>query len=978
MDDAAAVSEVLDKRPELEDSLRAVLDVDDANEAWTFDDLPIDSGAFGELVSRGLVERTDDGNAYRLADPDAVRSALRGDAPATADPSDVGTGGDVLDVSLDADALITRFAAIDGRAVGAVIAGILAVVLVRVHAYSSVFRDDGVVLSANDPYYYRYWVEQALAESGGALDVSSLSTVSDAIQVGEPLLVATLWFFSSLLGGTPESAGLVLAWYPVFAAAVTGLLVYLLAMRVTEDRRVALAALALLAITPAHAMRTSLGFADHHAFDYVWLLVTAYALVRVEIKAKVRNSHHWAWAAILGVGIAGQILAWNAGPLLVVPLGIYVAFRVLDDVRTVTQPVPEHLPLIGGVALAAVLVSFAHLQIGWLSGTVAFTPVLLLLGVGGVLAVGEFAVRYDVGPRTVLLVEAVGAVGGLVALRTFRPEYWGNLMAGVGRLTATRDIAETQSLLSSGAFGWLLLFGFLLVLALPYLVWGSVRAARSERSWLVPTVYCWYFFALAVLQVRFAGQLAMFASVFAGLGFVHIAERVDLTESPVPFNRGPDAWKAVSLPDARTIGYVVVLFVLVGSLSIVQVPVKTSQVTTDGDAYNSAAWIADYADERGLEYPENYVLSEWSTNRMYNYFVNGESQAYTYARNTYDVFLTSTNGTDWYSEYEGRVGFIVTEDGEFGPRTIHEQLHDNNGSQTSVSEVLEHYRALYWNKDRSLKVFEVVPGAIITGTAPANTSFEVTVRPTNEGGTVTYTRTVEVDQYGIFEFTVPYAGEYDLGSATARVNETAILRGDRMALFEGPAEHAWSFDEGSGDTVYDRSGGHHGTLQGPEWTEGVNDSALRFDGKDSVSIPPVEYGDGQTWTASMWVTPDSQDDEQVLLSNGDITGQYIMLSKKSFVVFRDENGQYSQVGLSETYNDRRFHLVVTADEQGYLHVYENGTYRGRMKPNSTAITFRSIGLADGRPFGGMMDEVRLYDHNLSRTDVRRIHGNVTE
>ncbi len=33
------------------------------------------------------------------------------------------------------------------------------------------------------------------------------------------------------------------------------------------------------------------------------------------------------------------------------------------------------------------------------------------------------------------------------------------------------------------------------------------------------------------------------------------------------------------------------------------------------------------AAERGHEYSENYVLSRWGQNRVYNYFVNGESEA---------------------------------------------------------------------------------------------------------------------------------------------------------------------------------------------------------------------------------------------------------------------------------------------------------------------------------------------------------------
>ncbi len=60
-----------------------VLAVDDEQDGWTFDDIPIDSGQFGELVSAGIVEK--DGDEYRVADPDAVRAALNGDSEVSND-----------------------------------------------------------------------------------------------------------------------------------------------------------------------------------------------------------------------------------------------------------------------------------------------------------------------------------------------------------------------------------------------------------------------------------------------------------------------------------------------------------------------------------------------------------------------------------------------------------------------------------------------------------------------------------------------------------------------------------------------------------------------------------------------------------------------------------------------------------------------------------------------------------------------------
>ena len=75
MTDEREVAAVLAERPDLEDALESIRTVDDEHETWTFDDLSIDSGTFGEVVSEGLVEKTDDG--YRL--PEVTRRALDGE-----------------------------------------------------------------------------------------------------------------------------------------------------------------------------------------------------------------------------------------------------------------------------------------------------------------------------------------------------------------------------------------------------------------------------------------------------------------------------------------------------------------------------------------------------------------------------------------------------------------------------------------------------------------------------------------------------------------------------------------------------------------------------------------------------------------------------------------------------------------------------------------------------------------------------------
>lgn len=181
----AAIESLLEDKPAVADRLEALLAVDADYETWTFEDVPVDSGTFGELVSREIVEKTD--GEYRLRDPTAVEAALDPDA--------------VADDETDSESLLAApgdwtFSLPDVDRVAALgLAGALAlVVFFRVLPYSSVFQHGDVVLSGNDPYAYRYLVHQLLAESSGALDLAMLSELPGGIAHGEPLLVATLWW----------------------------------------------------------------------------------------------------------------------------------------------------------------------------------------------------------------------------------------------------------------------------------------------------------------------------------------------------------------------------------------------------------------------------------------------------------------------------------------------------------------------------------------------------------------------------------------------------------------------------------------------------------------------------------------------------------------------------------------------------------------------------------------------------------------
>lgn len=771
MSDERGPAALLEERPDLEPALESVLAVDRDHDTWTFDDIDLDSGTFGELVSEGVVDK--DGGEYTVSDPTAVRAALGGEEVESAEDT-----GFELDVSLPD---------VETRTIGFVASALAVVVLTRAYVVGSVYRGGDIVLSGNDPYYYRYWVEQVAAESGGTVDFGSLSVLPETVTQGEPLMVATLWWLTELLGGTATSIGHVLAWYPVVSAVVTGLLVYLLAVRVTSDQRVGLASVLFLAIIPGHAFRTSLGFADHHAFDYPWLGLTALALLLIVPTARDTDSLQsvmpWAGSVLLSIGIAGQVLAWEAGPLLILPVAFVVLGKVLLDVETGRPPLVANAPILCGTGLAAVTVWTIHTSWGWHTDIVASSPGLLFVGVLGVVATAAVVARLGGTAKHLAAVSAAGAIGGLLVGPRLFPEFWADALSRTDALFRTDAIAETYGLFNPGTLGFLLLFGFALVLALPAMVWGIREAVDARADWLVVSVYGWYFLMLAAIQVRFVGELATFAALFAGYTFVWLASKVEVAR---PFTNEQEAYTSVVVPETRTLASLVVLFLLVGSFGLLQVPIKTSQVTINDATYGTISAIEDDAAEQELEYPENYVLTNWGDSRVYNYFLNGESSGYRYARNTYSEFLSGFNGTDWYDQLSGRVGYVVTENRTgFPAETMQSRLHGEYGSQSDTAAGLAHYRAVYASDSGSHKAFQIVPGTTITGTASPNATVTATTTVSIPNAEFEYARQTRADRNGSYQLVVANAGDYTVEAGneatTVSVSEAAVRNGTTVA-----------------------------------------------------------------------------------------------------------------------------------------------------------------------------------------------------
>ncbi len=656
----------------------------------------------------------------------------------------------------------------------ALVGALAMLVVVRLLPATDVFSNGFVVLSSNDPYAYRYALEQLLAGDGSLRSLPGVGA-------GEPLLLTVLWVVTLLVGGSSQAGGVVLAVYPVLTALVTGCLVYGIAVMVSEDSRVGLAAVVMLAVTPAHVYRTSIGFADHHAFDYLWLALTAAALL-VLLQTDDSGRRRWVYAGALGFGIAGQLLAWNAGPLLVVPAGLVVAAAapaLLEEKRSLA-------PLVAGFGLGTALTATAHFGLGWLSQASVASAALLFVGGCGVAMLVVAGRRRNISARAFLLVEVSLLVAGLAVVWWVLPA-GASFERGLDSLLRTSRIGETASLVDEYGpiLGPLIITGFAPFLALPGVAIG-LRAwwQRGTVAWLGLAVYAVYFTGLALLQRRFAGEMAPFLAIFAGVGLVALCSWLELVNplqlASIDENGQPS--EPIDHLDRTRIAILGTLGSILLGTGTLYATFINGRLTIEAKAFQTARWMREYADEQGWSYPENFVMSQWGRNRMYNYFVNGHSRSYSYAQNNYESFLIARNASGWYEEFAGRVGFIVTENFEQVEVTrdrMHARLHDHLGSAANGAPGLGHYRAVYSTAGGEYKVFTLVPGATITGESDASrASTDVSI----PGREFQYVRRIAPGDDGSFAVTVAHPGVYQIGEREVTVSEQDIRSGTRVVL----------------------------------------------------------------------------------------------------------------------------------------------------------------------------------------------------
>lgn len=194
----------------------------------------------------------------------------------------------------------------------------------------------------------------------------------------------------------------------------------------------------------------------------------------------------------------------------------------------------------------------------------------------------------------------------------------------------------------------------------------------------------------------------------------------------------------------------------------------------------------------------------------------------------------------------------------------------------------------------------------------------------------------------------------------------------------------YSFDEGSGTTLNDINGGTNGTLTGgPTWVSGKYGNALSFDGvNDYIAMPSGGFGsfvNRTSFTFTFWESSNVLTGSGRMVADHNSTGNLASVSfeiTSSQYRFRANNGSSFVSAQGGSTSAGWHHIAGTYDDAGdLLSLYVDGTLTATntLTGTLTTGTHKTIGrLGDFSTeyFGGLLDELRIYNRALSQSEIQ--------
>ena len=195
---------------------------------------------------------------------------------------------------------------------------------------------------------------------------------------------------------------------------------------------------------------------------------------------------------------------------------------------------------------------------------------------------------------------------------------------------------------------------------------------------------------------------------------------------------------------------------------------------------------------------------------------------------------------------------------------------------------------------------------------------------------------------------------------------------------------SWHFDENTGTTATDATGGHNGVISGAAWVNGIRGKALQFDGVSSqVQVPKAGFNPvGNSISFSFWFKLNTVGDN----------GSFIYQNVK-YNVSMDAQGRvgfaiYTPVwasvnsGFTNRVLDTDWHHVVMTYDGSVMKIFLDGLFRtslantGNLQSSASDVYIGRQGTIT--PFKGIIDEMLMYNRALTDAEVLQIYGSTPD
>jgi len=687
---------------------------------------------------------------------------------------------------------------------------------IRLFTFPQVFEQGRIVFLEADPYYHMWRVFSFIDTFPGTFFFDPfINYPYGALVAWPPLLDQIIAIISLIAGfGNPgmylvETIG---AFMPVILGIFSIISVYYIAKEIFNER-VGLYSSLLIAVMPAHAQISFVGFVDHHIAE-VLISVLAYLFFIRSLK-----NDSYKFSILSGIMIGLSFLTWIGAPIFIGIILSYIFIQFIIDKKSNVGS--DYLLKSGTLSFfsAFFTIIIFYLWTPWQkvvqTGTLSyFQPLYVLICAIIVIILGIISRimknhKWFLYPLIILI-----SFTALFLIVVFSfPSFYDSLMNGIGYLLrdapTLKQIIEAQPLFYTfdGIFlGWrffsnpvwyqfalsfyFAIIGFLFLFY--YLRKGIDKGTLFLLIWTLIVL------TLALYQRRFTYTLAVNVAILAGF-------LVDMITFHLT-NIINSIFK-LKLLDVKS-GHIamIILAVLVIPNAIQAYNMAQAPPKPTDDWYDSLVWLRENSPDQGKS-PQYGIMAWWDYGNwilyiskrpvIANNFQLGGDEAARFFIEDNETIANNIMDTRKarYIIMDMRMGLNKFQDGnqisiqgtffsiaDFAGKDIamyfdKNGFPNNNYFQTMYSKMhvfdgagLKNYRMIYESKEmhynifgnasRNIKIFEYVKGAKISGNATSNETVKLSgIITTNQKRIIEYKQKTVADDKGYFEFIVPYSKE---------------------------------------------------------------------------------------------------------------------------------------------------------------------------------------------------------------------------